>query len=261
MSKIVILKETSQHISEEEEEEEVVPKQRSLSLPHCHLSQDILIEMSTKKVNPQMLIKETLGKTKKLFHKTFKNLKKSFILAKFQEPTNPTPNPILPSNNNSKSQEVDKNFYTSYSEKFDDAIEVKKKQTKRDEKISTRSISFAGCRGLEAFKEDKNARKYYMKKPKASSFRGADSIARKMKDLEMMDANDMDHVLDVEEVLHYYSRLNCPSYVEIVDKFFMDIHSDYNVAQPSRSGSMRKLGSASAHGSMRRLAPLKLYAA
>ncbi|GFP99922.1 hypothetical protein PHJA_002136300 [Phtheirospermum japonicum] len=224
-----------------------------------------------------MLIKETIGKTKKLFHKTFKNLKKSLILVKYHEqPTNPTPNPIFPdgkkdNNNNSKSQDVDKNFYRSYSEKWDDAIEVKKKKTKdgqisskaqqktkRDDKISTRSISFADCRGLEAFKEDKNARKYYGKKPKASSFRGADALARKMKDLEMMDANDMDHVLDVEEVLHYYSRLNCPSYVEIVDKFFTDMHSDFNVPQPSRSGSMRKLGSASAHSSMRSLAPLKL---
>ncbi|KAL3631892.1 hypothetical protein CASFOL_024876 [Castilleja foliolosa] len=231
--------------------------------------------MSTKKVNPQMLIKETLGKTKKLFHKTIKSLRKSFILVKCQEqPTNPTPSPIFfdgkkDINNNSKLQEVDKNFY---SKKWDDAIEVKKKdgqisskaqqQAKRDEKISTRSISFAGCRGLEAFKEDKNARKYYGKNPKASSFRApADTLARKMKDLEMMDANDMDHVLDVEEVLHYYSRLNCPSYVEIVDKFLTDMHSDFNVTQPSRSGSMRKLVSASAPSSMRSLGPLRLSTA
>ncbi|CAA0839071.1 RAD3-like DNA-binding helicase protein [Striga hermonthica] len=167
----------------------------------------------------------------------------------------------------SKFQEKFGESHRSYSEKWD-AVEVKKKkkevwisanaQTKKDERISRRSISFADCRGLEGLKEEKNSRKQSAKKPKGSSFRGADSLARKMKDLEMMNPSDMDHVLDVEEVLHYYSRLKCPTYVEIVDKFFMDMHSEIHVPQPSRSGSMRRHGSTSAHGSMRSLHPIKL---
>ncbi|CAA0837245.1 Unknown protein [Striga hermonthica] len=216
---------------------------------------------STAKLKPQMvIIKETLGKTKKLFHKSFKNLKKSFNFVKYQEhPTNPSPSPTL--------QEVDSTFCRSYSEKWD-PIEVKqntkkearinsaKAQTKKSEHIATtRSISFASCRGLEGFKEEKNVRKNSAKKTKGSSFRGVDLLARKMKDLEMMNMGDMDHVLDVEEVLHYYSRLNCPTYVEIVDKFFTEMHSDFHALppQPSRSGSMRKFRSGSVHGSMRSL--------
>ncbi|THF98523.1 hypothetical protein TEA_001166 [Camellia sinensis var. sinensis] len=39
----------------------------------------------------------------------------------------------------------------------------------------------------------------------------------------MVDKSNIEHVLDIEEVLHYYSRLTCPAYVDIVDKFFMDI--------------------------------------
>ncbi|GER44170.1 GroES-like zinc-binding dehydrogenase family protein [Striga asiatica] len=209
-----------------------------------------------------VIIKETLSKTKKLFHKTFKNLKKSLIFVKYQEqPTNPSPNPTL--------QVVDSTLCRSYSEKWD-SIEVKAKiknkevrinsanaQTKKNEHITTtRSISFASCRGLECSKEEKNVRKNSAKKTKESSFRGVDLLARKMKDLEMMNMSDMDHVLDVEEVLHYYSRLNCPTYVEIVDKFFTEMHSDFHAPppQPSRSGSMRKLRSGSVHGSMRSLA-------
>lgn len=49
--------------------------------------------------------------------------------------------------------------------------------------------------------------------------------AQKMKDLEMMEAGDVDQVLDVEEALHYYSRLTSPVYLDLVDKFVMDIYS------------------------------------
>uniref|UniRef100_A0A2C9UYH8 OVATE domain-containing protein n=1 Tax=Manihot esculenta TaxID=3983 RepID=A0A2C9UYH8_MANES len=48
-------------------------------------------------------------------------------------------------------------------------------------------------------------------------------LAKKMKELEMMDGSDMEHMLDVEEALHYYSHLRSPAYVDIVDKFFTDM--------------------------------------
>ncbi|GAB4830440.1 hypothetical protein Ancab_020078 [Ancistrocladus abbreviatus] len=32
--------------------------------------------------------------------------------------------------------------------------------------------------------------------------------------------SDENHVLDIEEVLHYCSRLTCPAYCDIVDRFF-----------------------------------------
>ena len=56
-----------------------------------------------------------------------------------------------------------------------------------------------------------------------------------MKELEMMDTGDVEHELDIEEALHYYSRLKSPVYLDIVDKFFMDMHSEFSVQESSIS--------------------------
>ncbi|XP_057773051.1 uncharacterized protein LOC130992441 [Salvia miltiorrhiza] len=87
----------------------------------------------------------------------------------------------------------------------------------------------------------------------SSAEKQEDDLAQKIEDLEMMmmELNDWDHALDVEEALHYYSRLTCPAYVQIVDQFFMDMYSEFHA-------SMRKLAPHSNYSSMRSLAPLKL---
>ncbi|CAH1449008.1 unnamed protein product [Lactuca virosa] len=59
-------------------------------------------------------------------------------------------------------------------------------------------------------------------------------VTRRLKELELFDGNNVDHVLDIQEVLHYYSRLSCPTYREMVDKFMMDIYSEV-LSLPSRS--------------------------
>ncbi|KAK6914888.1 ATP-dependent helicase, C-terminal [Dillenia turbinata] len=73
---------------------------------------------------------------------------------------------------------------------------------------------------------------------------GAYLLSQKMKELEMMDVGNMDHVLDVEEALHYYSRLTCPVYLDIVDKFFLDMYSEFFISPPSLriNSSSRRLG-------------------
>lgn len=156
---------------------------------------------------------------------------------------------------NSKLQEVD-GFYTSLSQNCgaNSAEEVMKKK-----KACIISQSVERKRdGQQCSKNLKEERKTSGRKQEETmSPVAAYVLAQKMQDLEMMDLNDMDHAMDVEEVLHYYSRLNCPAYVEIVDNFFMDMYSEF---QPSGSlnNSTRKLGSQSLHTSMRTLAPLKL---
>ncbi|KAG2718477.1 hypothetical protein I3760_03G222400 [Carya illinoinensis] len=52
-------------------------------------------------------------------------------------------------------------------------------------------------------------------------------VAQKLKEMESLDMGNIDHLLDIEEVLHYYSRLTCPAYLDIVDKFFMDIYEEF----------------------------------
>ncbi|KAA8541801.1 hypothetical protein F0562_022953 [Nyssa sinensis] len=63
-------------------------------------------------------------------------------------------------------------------------------------------------------------------------------LAQKMIELEMMDMTDVDHVLDIQEVLHHYSRLSSPVYLDIVDKFFMDMYSEFFLPRPSKTGSI-----------------------
>jgi len=70
-------------------------------------------------------------------------------------------------------------------------------------------------------------------------------LAQKMKAMDMVDASDVEHVLDMEEALHYYSRLKSPVYVDIVDNFFMNIQSELSVSQPCSSSikpSKERLG-------------------
>lgn len=74
-------------------------------------------------------------------------------------------------------------------------------------------------------------------------------VAKKIKELEKLDARNVDHTLDIEEVLHYYSRLTCPTYLEIVDKFFMEIFaefcSNHSSSQQNCTVKSRRIGSES----------------
>ncbi|WOH03563.1 hypothetical protein DCAR_0622962 [Daucus carota subsp. sativus] len=57
-------------------------------------------------------------------------------------------------------------------------------------------------------------------------------LAKKIKELEMLDAYNMDHVFDVQEVLHHYSHLTSPVYLDIVDKFFINMYPDFYLPLP-----------------------------
>lgn len=59
-------------------------------------------------------------------------------------------------------------------------------------------------------------------------------VAKKIKELEKLDSRNVDHALDIEEILHYYSRLTCPAYLEIVDKFFTEIFAEFSANSSSQ---------------------------
>ncbi|KAE9585869.1 hypothetical protein Lalb_Chr24g0395881 [Lupinus albus] len=61
---------------------------------------------------------------------------------------------------------------------------------------------------------------------------GGKVLAQKMKELEIIKSGDIEHKLDIEEALHYYSRLTSPVYLNIVNKFFMDMNSEFSLLQP-----------------------------
>ncbi|KAJ8769503.1 hypothetical protein K2173_004248 [Erythroxylum novogranatense] len=52
-------------------------------------------------------------------------------------------------------------------------------------------------------------------------------VAQKLKEMEMMDLSNVDHILDIEEVLHYYSRITCTAYLDIIDNFFKDMCAEF----------------------------------
>ncbi|KAJ4893750.1 Uncharacterized protein Rs2_20544 [Raphanus sativus] len=51
------------------------------------------------------------------------------------------------------------------------------------------------------------------------------TMEKKIKEMYVIDTGDIEQALDVEEALHYYSRLRSPVYLNIVDKFFNDLYA------------------------------------
>ncbi|KAL8250154.1 hypothetical protein R6Q59_033847 [Mikania micrantha] len=200
-----------------------------------------------------MLLRKTIHKTKKFFNKTLQNFK-SFIFVGYKKLSKaPSLTLFSPKNvSNTKMQHLDK-FYKEFCEQWDTNCN----DTNQNIKVSEEH-------DIESNRSMINSQ---YKKPSASSnleeqkdvgcskhVNGVDqtnSLEQKMKELEMMDVRDEEHVLDIEEVLHYYSLLTSPIYQDLVDKFFTDMYSDFNLPQkPARTNSFSS--------SRRRLGPLNV---
>ncbi|XP_075505194.1 uncharacterized protein LOC142542454 [Primulina tabacum] len=202
--------------------------------------------MNMTKPNPKKLIQETLHITKKFLNrtviKTLKSLYKNL-------PKTSRSDPIFPDNSSSSKISFKNQKLHNICMKRDAPFTGQTKDLDEEKCVTDHSKS-------SDLKREENARK------KSSSFRGAEALAKEMKEFEMMDIDDdQDQTLDIEEVLHNYSQLSCPAYLEIVDKFFMDMYTELLVPLPlgSVNSSMRKMGSVSVHSSMRSLGPIKLY--
>ncbi|XP_027124877.2 uncharacterized protein [Coffea arabica] len=207
-----------------------------------------------------MLLRRSLRKTRYIFQKTLRKLK-SFLFGRYQKlPKAPFINPFFSGSNSCrKMQELD-DFYREFSDQWGNLdtctlpprvpmvedVECGENHTRATVQIIVDNTE------IKARKEEKMVFKRHERKREEACGHtdnaGSQSLAQKMKDLDMFELNDVDHQLDVEEVLHYYSRLTCPAYLDIVDKFFMDMYSEFVLPQPSLS----------VNSSMRRLQPVKL---
>ncbi|CAN0878243.1 hypothetical protein LINGRAHAP2_LOCUS12369, partial [Linum grandiflorum] len=105
-------------------------------------------------------------------------------------------------------------------------------------------------------KKNKNPTKNHRSTSTGSNEVSYYMLARKLKELEMMDVSDVEHVLDVEEALHYYSRLKSTAYLDIVDKFFSDMYHEISMIIPPPNYCSQ--ASASANSSRRRLSSFRL---
>ncbi|XP_022887101.1 uncharacterized protein LOC111402994 [Olea europaea var. sylvestris] len=180
-----------------------------------------------------MMLQESFYKTKNFVHRTFRNLKSSLSGDYQKLPKTPRVNPLF----NPKMQELD-NFYRDFSKHWDSGCNkvLKKKKKGFSAKEKRKGDEKSSCNG--SYKNDD--RKEEKKTDESStvcqtcmegkrvepSSQIVNDLAQKMKEMELLDMNDLDHVMDMEEVMHYYSRLTCPLYLDIVDKFFMDVYRE-----------------------------------
>ncbi|KAK7271298.1 hypothetical protein RJT34_27078 [Clitoria ternatea] len=212
-----------------------------------------------------MLLRSSISSTKKFFQKTIKNFK-SFFSPGYQRLPKASPhNPFsaMELNSNTSYQDTDK-LYTDFSDQWESEKEktmrrIKKKdspisssQTKQENNEVYHNGSYISLSKTKSPSQKKNKVVKNEECDNGNNKRGLtiqkgrpqqDSssspfisigmkehrycmVEQKLRELEMLDMNNVEYILDIEEVLHYYSRLTCPAYVEIVDKFFMEMYSE-----------------------------------
>ncbi|KAL6972797.1 hypothetical protein U1Q18_026969 [Sarracenia purpurea var. burkii] len=192
-------------------------------------------------MEPQMLLRKAIQKTKIFLHETLQNLR-SYLFRGYKKLPKSRQNF---SNNTSNMQHLD-HFYTNFSEFVDSNCEntkIKKPDMpSKEPSFSAFEEQISGLKNKYESKDEEvkkigSSHEGKREEPSCSLVGngingGGYVLAQKLKDLEIMDINDVDYVLDIEEVLHYYSRLTCPVYVDIVDKFFIDTCSEFFLPLP-----------------------------
>lgn len=199
-----------------------------------------------------MLLRTTLSNTKKFFQKTVENFK-SFLSGGYQRLPKKSPCNSFPCGGGGGGGALDHQVNYSQSLKelgkftreFGNDQQANKGRISKKKETPTavlpRKDELVGTRGNPRKKKILSEGKRYYQEYSRSA-RGSDRersflVARKLKELEMLDNGNVEHVLDIEEVLHYYSRLTCPAYVDIVDQFFMDMYSELLNGEASTTAS------------------------
>lgn len=168
-----------------------------------------------------MLLRSSITTTKKFFKTTLKNFK-SFFSSGYQKlPKSTSPYNHLscsePSNHVMDMNIDNKNG--SYTKLSNASPSKEKNQVKKgevfDKKNNEKRLTLQGEKQkVSSFiSKDMRERRYCM-------------VEKKLRQLEMLDMSNEDYVMDIEEVLYYYSKLTSPAYLEIVDRFFMEMYSE-----------------------------------
>lgn len=221
-----------------------------------------------------MLLRDSIEKTKKFFNETLVNLK-SFFFGGYQKlPKPPSFHPFSCGSSRQKDTQIEK-FYADFCNEWGCDLDKGRTRIQKDAKVQVKdgedSCSDTATKHVnhqspvenkqqevegDREKTDKKKKKKVVGSKSAETEETGRSnaaglvLAKRMKELEMMDVSDVDHVLDIEEALHYYSRLKSPVYVEIVDKFFTDMYSDFSPT-PQQQPSLRTTKSKKRLGSVR----------
>lgn len=195
------------------------------------------------------MLKRSIRKVKIVFHRRLLNIK-SLVSKRYNQLSRAPSFKSMPSSNNRKVQQVD-SLYRDVSEESEtdhDEVLVEAKKSNsvtmtipKDWNVSNRSLRSNADKSVGK----STTEEVRVKEEKKNAKERGCILAEKIKELEMVDAYDDDHIMDIEEALHHYSLLTCPAYQDIVDNFFMDMYSEFLLPEPSASinNSMRRLHS------------------
>ncbi|CAN4088995.1 unnamed protein product [Withania somnifera] len=204
------------------------------------------------KIEPQMLLKKTIQKTKNFLHKT----PQSQVVSLWSKRISGSKR--IPKTTVKELDDLYRDYYQQWHQPDHNETQDRKitDRTAREYQWMAEGDYSESQRKLvvrfDMENIERDRRKEDEKKGREvltrSTSKGGLTLMQKMEELEMMEGEDTDHVLDIEEVLQCYSLLNSPVYVDIADRFFMDMYTEFSIRKP--------LGSV--NSSMRRLGPLKL---
>ncbi|XP_028756067.1 uncharacterized protein LOC114762489 [Neltuma alba] len=203
-----------------------------------------------------MLPRESISKTKFFLHKTLQNFK-SFFFGEYQKlPRSFSFNPFSRRSGNAEtytSEQFYLEFYDQWQSELrrlkmieeENSIIISGLKSEEPEILENAAESTEAVMGFvkqspakkciegkEEGEEDRGKEKNQKENLSLAKGNGRGKVQvliQKMKEMEMMDVDDVEHLLDIEEALHYYSRLKCPVYLDVVDKFFMEMLSEFSV--------------------------------
>ncbi|WVZ22351.1 hypothetical protein V8G54_000895 [Vigna mungo] len=187
-----------------------------------------------------MQLGSSMSNTIKFLHKTLENFKSCFSPRYQKLPKTPPQNHFLGMDNNNPSYKYLEKFYSDFTKQWDSGKEKGRQSSKKKGKeVPNESVN-----GLNNARHDEQKISYETEKREQCEKKKNDSslnsmkgmrgngnycmVEKKLREMEMLEMSDVDYVLDIEEVLHYYSRITCPMYLEIVDKFFIEMYSEFN---------------------------------
>lgn len=168
-----------------------------------------------------MLLRSSITTTKKFFKSTLKNFK-SFFSSGYQKlPKSTSPYNHLSyceATNHVMDTNIDNNN-GNYTKLSNASPSKEKNQVKKrevfDKKNNEKRMTLQGEKQKDSsfISKDMRERRYCM-------------VEEKLRELKMLDISNVDYVMDIEEVLYFYSRITSPTYLEIVDRFFMEMYLD-----------------------------------
>ncbi|XP_062087029.1 uncharacterized protein LOC133793757 [Humulus lupulus] len=179
-----------------------------------------------------LFMRKSLSSTKKFFHRTFGSLKCLFTGGSYEKLPKSPPCNLFSGNSTAATTAAATSVL-----QWDAASCTKRREKKSDGddhhiiSTATTTTRSANCPVEQKKNDQAYPRKVMMmsNNKKLGDYCSKNKyclVEEKLKELEMLDVSNVDHVLDIEEVLHYYSRLTCPAYLEIIDKFFVDMFAE-----------------------------------